>query len=262
MANEKVLSQSFGGIGRLVFNNPDKHNALSLEMWRRAGEILDEFRADDDIRVVVLSGAGGKAFVSGADISKFEEERASGAAIREYNEVVGRVSRELHGLPKPTIAMIQGYCIGGGLALAACCDLRICAEGSRFGLPAAKLGLGYPFDGLKRLADTIGLAHTRDICFTARQFDASEAAAMGLVNRVVPAAELEAVVQDCAETIAGNAPLTIRAMKCVFGEIAKDPTERDLAACQSLVDACFSSADYAEGRRAFVEKRKPVFTGR
>lgn len=261
MANEKVLSQASGGIGHLIFNNPEKHNALSLEMWRRAGEILEGFRADEDIRVVVLSGAGGKAFVSGADISKFEEERASDAAVRAYNEVVGRVSGALHGLPKPTIAMIQGYCIGGGLALAACCDLRICAEGSRFGLPAARLGLGYPFEGLKRLADVIGLARARDICFTARRFDAREAATMGLVNRVVPAAELEAVVRDCAETIAGNAPLTIRAMKCAFGEIAKDAAERDLAACQSLVDACFSSADYTEGRRAFVEKRKPLFTG-
>ncbi|MFQ6017351.1 MAG: enoyl-CoA hydratase [Kiloniellaceae bacterium] len=261
MTTDKMLSEKDGAVGRIIFNNPEKHNAVSLEMWQAMDRILDDFVTDDRIRVVVVTGAGGKAFVSGADISKFEDERATAEAIETYNAVVARVYESLHRLPKPTIAMIRGYCIGGGLGLAVCCDLRICSENSRFGLPAARLGVGYPFEGLKRLVDAVGPAFAKEICFTARRFDAREAAAMGLVNRVVREAELAAVVQDTAATIAGNAPLTVTAMKRIISEIAKDPAERDLELCRELVDACFASRDYIEGRRAFVEKRKPAFTG-
>ncbi|MEZ5589593.1 MAG: enoyl-CoA hydratase [Gammaproteobacteria bacterium] len=262
MNTDKMIARKEGNIGRLIFNNPERHNAVSLAMWQAAQEILADFLEDDAIRVIVLSGAGGKAFVSGADISKFENERASREAVLEYNAKTAEVYGALHQAAKPSIALIQGYCIGGGLGLAVCCDLRICTERSKFGLPAAKLGLGYPFAGLKRLSDVVGPAYAKEICFTGQRFDAEEAKAMGLVNRIVADAEIEAYVMDYAQTIANNAPLTINAMKTIFGEIVKDPAERDLVRCQELVNRCFASADYVEGRRAFMEKRKPDFQGR
>ncbi len=262
MASDKMLAEKDGTVGRMIFNNPEKHNAVSLEMWEAAEGILADFVKDDDVRVIVLSGAGGKAFVSGADISKFEDERATAAAIVRYGEMTARVYQALEAAAKPTIAMIRGYCIGGGLALAVSCDLRICSDNSRFALPAARLGLGYPFAGLRRLVGVVGIGFAKEICFTARRFDAAEAAAMGLVNRVAPASQLDDLVREYAEAIAGNAPLTVKAMKRILGEIAKDAEDRDRAACDALVAECFASEDYIEGRRAFVEKRKPVFTGR
>jgi enoyl-CoA hydratase/carnithine racemase len=258
---DKMLSRKEGHVGYVIFNNPERHNAVSLEMWARTAEILDGFAHDNDVRVVVLTGAGGKAFVSGADISKFESERSSLEAVRHYNAAVARANEGVYEFPKPTIAMIKGYCIGGGLGLALCCDLRIASDNSRFGVPAAKLGLGYPFAGLRRLADVVGQAFAKEIFFTARQFDAEEARQMGLVNRVVPAAELETYVQNYADTIGGNAPLTIRATKYILNEVVKDESKRDLARCNELVEQCFTSQDYIEGRRAFMEKRKPAFTG-
>ncbi len=262
MATDKMLAEKDGAVGRMIFNNPDKHNAVSLEMWQAAERILDDFARDDAIRVIVLAGAGGKAFVSGADISKFEDERATAEAVASYSAKTARVYEALEAVAKPTIAMIHGYCIGGGLALAVCCDLRLCTDNARFSLPAARLGLGYPFAGLRRLVGVVGIGFAKEICFTARRFDAAEAAAMGLVNRVAPASQLDALVREYAEAIAANAPLTARAMKGILGEIAKDAEDRDRAACDALVAECFASEDYIEGRRAFVEKRKPVFTGR
>ena len=259
---DKVLAEKEGGVGRLVFNNPERRNAVSLEMWQAVEAILDDFGRDEAVRVVVVTGAGGKAFVSGADISRFEDERASEEAVRHYNATTERVYAGLQAFAKPTVAMIRGYCIGGGVALAVCCDLRICDEGARFAIPAAKLGLGYRYGGIKRLVDLVGPAFAKEILYTARQFSAAEAHAMGLVNRVVPTAELDAYVQDYAETIAGNAPLTIAAAKAVIGETTKDPGERDMERADRLVSACFASEDYIEGRRAFMEKRKPAFTGR
>ena len=188
---DKMLSRKEGGVGTVIFNNPERHNAVSLEMWEATKRILDEFAADKDIRVVVLTGAGGKAFVSGADVSKFESERASLDAAKAYNVKSEAAYSGVYEFPKPTIAMIRGYCIGGGLGLATCCDLRICTDNSRFAVPAAKLGLGYGYVGLKRLSDVVGPAYAKEIFYTARQFDAQEAFAMGLVNRVVPSAELE-----------------------------------------------------------------------
>jgi enoyl-CoA hydratase/carnithine racemase len=199
--------------------------------------------------------------VSGADISKFESERASQEAVARYNVSVEKSYSSIHDFPKPTIAMIRGYCIGGGLGLAVSCDLRICSEGSRFAVPAAKLGLGYAYPGLKRLVDVVGPAFAKEIFFTARQFDAAEAREMGLVNRVVPDAELERYVKDYADTIAGNAPLTVNSVKFIVGEVMKDESDRDMQRCDELVAQCFASRDYVEGRTAFMEKRKPVFTG-
>src|ERR1700720_3860323 len=194
MITNKMLMTKDGAIGRMVFNNPARHNAVSLEMWEGAETIIDNFARDPAIRVVVLSGAGGKAFVSGADISKFESERATEAAVKHYNKTSDRMSTTLAGMQKPTIAMIQGWCIGGGVSVATTCDLRVCSEDSKFGVPAAKLGLGYGIKGIRRLADLVGPSMTKEIFFTARHYTAQEALRMGLVNRVVPAAELAGFV--------------------------------------------------------------------
>jgi enoyl-CoA hydratase len=258
---DKMLSRKEGGVGVVTFNNPERHNAVSLEMWEATKRMLDDFAADKDVRVVVLTGAGGKAFVSGADVSKFDSERASLEAARAYNAKSEGAYSSIYNFPKPTIAMIRGYCIGGGLGLATCCDLRICTDNSRFAVPAAKLGLGYGYVGLKRLVDIVGPAFAKEIFYTARQFDAQEAVTMGLVNRVVPAAELENYVKGITDMICANAPLTIKAVKATVGEILKDESKRNLALATELVEQCFTSSDYNEGRTAFMEKRKPVFTG-
>jgi enoyl-CoA hydratase/carnithine racemase len=258
---DKMLSRKEGRVGYMIFNNPERHNAVSFEMWDAASRIMDDFAKDDDVRVVVVTGAGGKAFVSGADISKFESERSNEEAIKSYNVIVEKANNSLYDFPKPTIAMIRGYCIGGGLGLAVCCDLRIASDNSRFAIPAAKLGLGYGFTGIKRLADVVGPSFTKEIFYTARQFDAAEAQTMGLVNRVLPADQLEAYVKDYADTIGGNAPLTVNAVKFIANQTVRDESKRDLKHCADLVKGCFDSKDYVEGRRAFMEKRKPAFIG-
>ena len=218
---EKMLSRKDGGVGYLIFNNPERHNAVSLDMWEAAQGILADFAADKAVRVVVVTGAGGKAFVSGADISKFESERSSKEAIDRYNIAVDKANTAVYEFPKPTIAMIRGYCIGGGVGLALCCDLRICSDNSKFGVPAAKLGLGYGFKGIKKLVDVVGPSFAKEIFFTARQFTATEALTMGLVNRVLPEAELEKYVKDYAETISGNAPMTVNSVKFIVGQVLR-----------------------------------------
>ena len=259
---DKLIGRKDGATGWVIFNNPQKRNAVSLEMQQALAVVLEEFARDAEIRVVILKGAGDTAFISGADISEFKDKRATLEAAEVYNASSNRANKALKECPKPTIAMIHGYCIGGGLGTAVACDLRIASDDSRFGVPAAKLGVGYRFDRLKQLADLVGPSFTAEIFYTGRQFDAQEALQMGLVNRVLPAAELEKYVLDYAATIAGNAPLTIAAVKRSVIEMGKDPDERDLALCDKMVDDCFGSADYIEGRDAFTEKRKPVFQGR
>jgi len=258
---DKMLSRKDGGVGYVIFNNPERHNAVSLEMWAATRDILEQFRNDPEVRVVVLTGAGGKAFVSGADISKFGAERSSEEAVAKYNATTEQAFSGVHDFPKPTIAMIRGYCIGGGMALATCCDMRISTPGSKFGIPAAKLGLGYDHKGIRRLMNVVGPSFAKEIFFTARQFDAEEARMMGFVNRVVPDAELESYVKTYGEMIGGNAPLTMGSAKLVVGELLKDESERDMKAAIASVKRCFESKDYIEGRTAFMEKRKPAFTG-
>lgn len=260
--SEKVFTRKEGKVGYLIFNNPERRNAMSLDMWESCARFMTDFKNDPDIRVVVLTGAGDKAFIAGADISKFGEERASEAGVLKYNDAVEAAYASVHEFTKPTIAMIRGFCVGGGMGLASCTDLRICSDDSKFAVPAAKLGLGYGYPGVKRLMDVVGASFTKEIFFTARLFDAKEAKEMGLVNRIVPPQELEAFVKDYAETIAGNAPLTVDAIKFIVGEADKDESQRDMKRCDDMVTECFRSADYQEGRAAFMEKRKPSFKGR
>jgi enoyl-CoA hydratase len=259
---DKLIARKDGAIGWIIFNNPERHNATSFEMWQSLPLVLDDYSRDPQVRVVVLRGTGEKAFSAGADISQFKEKRSSAEAVEAYNDAADHAIRALRECAKPTIAMIRGYCIGGGMSLAVNCDIRIASEGSRFGVPAAKLGLGYRFDGIKRLASVVGPAATAEIFFTARQFSSQEALHMGLANRVLPDAEVEEFVLDYAGTMAANAPLTIAAVKRALIELSNDPGERDLALCQRMVEACFASDDYKEGQAAFMEKRKPQFKGR
>ncbi len=259
---DKMLSRKEGNVGYVIFNNPERHNAVSLEMWARTAEILDEFaqrrrgaRGGDHRRRRQVVRVGRRHLEV--------RERARLAGRHQDLQRDGRQGERERSTSsrKPTIAMIRGYCIGGGLGLAVCCDLRICSDNSKFGIPAAKLGLGYSYPGVKRLSDLVGPSFAKEIFFTARQFDAEEARVMGLVNRVVPPAELEAYVKNYADTIAGNAPLTVKAAKFIANETVRDESKRNLARCTELVEQCFNSNDYTEGRRAFMEKRKPTFTG-
>lgn len=250
------------GIGWLIFNQPERHNALSLEMWQGIGDVLEAFAADPAVRVAVMRGAGGKAFVSGADISEFDTRRASAAQKDEYGKIAGRANRWLATLEKPLLALIEGYCIGGGLATALSADIRIATPDSRFGIPAARLGLGYEYEGLAKLARTVGPARARDIMFSARFMGAEEALRMGLVNFVYERDDIERETIAYAERIAGNAPLTVRAAKAALNTWERGSREADVQRVAGLVNACFDSEDYKEGRRAFQEKRTPDFQGR
>jgi enoyl-CoA hydratase/carnithine racemase len=257
---ERLIGKKEGAVGWLIFNNPERRNAVSLDMWEAIPSVLEDFEKDSNIRVIVLAGAGDKAFVSGADISQFEKQRSSEEAVKRYEQIGEAAQAKLAACDKPLIAMIRGYCLGGGLNIANTCDLRIAAEDARFGIPAAKMGLGYRASSMKKLVDTVGAPFAREIMITARQFNAAEAKAMGLVHKVVPVAELGKAVREYTDLIAANAPLTIRAAKRIIGEVSKQ--DYDATACDAWVKECFASEDYAEGRRAFMEKRKPQFRGR
>ena len=258
---DKIITEKSGDIARIIFNQPEKRNAVSLEMWEAVEAALDAFEVDPEVRILILSGAGGKAFVSGADISKFESERASEEGVARYNATTKRVYYKLEAFPKPTIAQINGFCIGGGVALSLSCDMRICGKGSQFAVPAAKLGLGYGFPGINRLVNVVGPSFAKEIFFTARRFDAEESRVMGLVNRVVEDEDVAKVAEDTAKMIAANAPMTVASVKFIVGETLKDESKRDEEECARRVKACFDSQDYVEGRRAFLEKRKPQFVG-
>ncbi|HLK26927.1 MAG TPA: enoyl-CoA hydratase [Caulobacteraceae bacterium] len=259
---DKLIGRKDGEIGWMIFNNPERRNAVSVEMWAAIPGVLEAFDADPEIRVVVFTGAGDKAFVSGADISQFADVRANREANEVYSARNASATRAMARLSKPSIAMIRGYCIGGGMAVALSCDMRVCSDDSRFGIPAARLGLGYGYEGLKTLTDLVGPSFAKEIMFTARHFTADEALRIGLVNKVVGSGELEAAVREYAVMISRNAPLTVKAAKMAVREAVKDPERRQLDEVTKAVDACFESADYAEGRKAFMEKRDPVFQGR
>ena len=259
---ERILAEKQGSIGWLTFNNPARRNAISIDMWEAIPKALDRFEQDPEVRVIVLKGQGDRAFVSGADVSQYEKQRSTAEGIQHYEEIAGRVAERLQSCDKVIIAMIRGYCLGAGVNIALCSDLRIAAEDARLGIPAAKLGLGYRASSLKNLVDIVGPAYAREVLITGRQFSAEEAKTMGLVHRVAPVAGLESVVLEYCAMISDNAPLTIRASKRIVRELLKSSAAFDAETCAALVKQCFESQDYVEGRRAFMEKRKPVFQGK
>lgn len=261
-ADGKILAGIRQGVGRITFNQPEKRNAMSVAMWDGMARALDVFEQDATVRCVVLAGAGDKAFVSGADISQFDKLRSDADAQREYSKQTAGGRQRLATFPKPVIAEIRGFCMGGGLGIAMSCDIRLAAEGSQFGIPAAKLGIAYGFDMVRHLVDLVGPAHAHMILMTGERFDAWEAERIGLVNKVVPAEQLADEVAKLTGTIAQNAPLSLYANKRTVQSVLQDRADRDIAAINAAMAACFDSEDYREGRRAFLEKRRPAFQGR
>ena len=261
LPTDKMAARVEDGIGWMTYNNPARLNAMSLEMQQSVPIILGAFQADPTVRVVVVHGAGGKAFVSGADISEFGEKRTAPEARAIYDEAAANAGRAWNGVDKPILAMIDGYCIGGGMLTALSTDVRICSEPSQFGVPAARLGLGYGYAGVEKLTAVVGPAWTAEILFSARRLSSAEALRIGLVNRVVAKEDLEATVRELAAQIAANAPLTIRAAKAALRETQKDAARRDMDRVAALVEECFRSKDYVEGQQAFLEKRSPNFNG-
>lgn len=261
-AGGKMLASKQDGIGFVTFNQPEKRNAMSMEMWLGLGEILDEFEADSSVSVVVMSGAGDKAFVSGADISQFEKNRSNADGQKEYNRQTSVGREKFHKFQKPVIAKIRGFCMGGGLAIAMATDLRIAATDGQFGIPAARLSIAYGPDSVQTLIDLVGPAHARMILYTARRIDAKEAERIGLINQCVAIEDLDRTVMEYAQNIAENAPLSVRASKITINELMKDESKRNMAAIKEISDICFNSADYKEGRTAFMEKRRPKFVGK
>ena len=246
----------------IQFNNPARHNALSVDMWEAVPPLLAQAREDERVRLVVFSGAGEKAFVSGADISQFEDMRAAREAVAYYEQMAETTLMGIHDFPKPTLACIRGYCIGGGVNVAISCDIRIASTDSVFSIPAGRLGLGYRYSAMKNLVDLIGPGAAKDLFFTARRIDAQEARSLGLISRSAEPGDLPRLLAEYADSIADNAPLTLMAGKEITREILKPSPELDSARCTALIRGCFESADYTEGRTAFMQKRKPVFTGR
>ncbi len=261
-ADGKILKSVNDGVGVVTFNNPEKRNAMSLEMWEGLGQALIETRDDPGVRVVIMVGAGDKAFVSGADISQFEKARHNAEASEEYSKKSAAQRALLADYPKPTIACIRGFCLGGGMQVAMLADIRIASDNSQFGIPAARLGIAYGYDGLRHLVSLVGPSWARLLMFTGMRIDSAEAVRIGLVDRVVPDSGLWNATTEIARTISGNAPLAIQAAKTTIAQILKDPDARNMDAIRDIGNACMDSEDFREGRRAFMEKRKPQFKGR
>ena len=258
----KIGLRTDGTVRWLVFDHPAKHNALSLDMVEAALDAVREFGASEDQRVLVLTGGGDRAFISGADLAEFAKERDSAGAERRFSTLSADLFEAVADCPKPTIAMIHGYCFGGGVALAAACDLRYAADDAQFSIPAARLGLAYSLTFAKWIVDLIGPAAAREMLYTGRRYDSADAGKFGLVNRVYPKAALETEVARIAGTIAENAPLSVRATKETIRYLLGDSAEGGRSVCEDAIAACADSRDFAEGRAAFAEKRKPVFEGR
>lgn len=270
MSSERILQDSItenlivekrGTAGWITFNDPGRHNAVSYEMWEAIPHALHAFSQDPAIRVVVLTGAGDKAFVSGANISQFDTLRSGESAVEAYEKVAETAQLSLYEYDKPTIARIHGYCIGGGLNIALCCDLRVASDESTFAIPAGKIGLGYRMTAIRNLVTAVGAANALEIFLTAARYTALEAQGRGLLHRVTAENQLNQTISEYVANISANAPLTLSAGKKMIRQMQQLGPEVDVQAMRNLVMACFESDDYREGRRAFAEKRKPVFTG-
>lgn len=260
MSEGRLRVERDGAIGRMVFDNTARRNAINASMWRGVPQAIAQFNDDAQVRCIVLRGEGEVAFAAGADISEFEKKRSTKEDVQVYEAAVDAAHAAIESSRKPVIALIHGFCVGGGLATALSCDLRYAGESARFAIPAARLGLGYGVHGNSRLVATVGHANAREIMFTARLYDAGEALSMGLVNRVMPDSELDAYVEKVASGIAANAPLTVAASKIAFESLIAPVG--DFSAAREAVSVCMESEDYVEGRRAFMEKRKARFQGK
>ena len=258
---DELVVTGRGAVGTLVFNRPEKRNAISLDMWTALPGVLQELASDSETRVLVIRGAGEEAFASGADISEFEQVRSDAASARRYSRIADAADRALAAFPRPTIAMIHGFCVGGGLELALACDLRFASRTARFGITAARLGIIYGFSSTRRLASIVGPSHARDILFSGRLVGIDEARAMGLVTKVCEPEMLEGETYEYADRLAQQAPLSQRGAKLMLQHLLGEGemTDTDLAA---FVEQAYESEDYHEGVRAFLEKRPPRFRGR
>jgi enoyl-CoA hydratase len=250
-----------GAVGWIVFDQPSRRNAINDAMWRGIAPAVARFDADAQVRAIAFRGAGTEAFSAGADISEFEHIRSGNSSIGQYDDLLDQVLLAIQGSPKPSVAMIHGYCFGGGVEIALACDLRYCAASAQFAIPAAKLGLAYNVEGHKRLLETVGHARAREIMFLGRRYSAEEALDMGLVHRIVSDNALESFVDEVLQTLSDNAPLSILNSKTIIEEYVKSSGLPDAARMRAAMERCARSADYAEGRRAFMEKRKPRFRG-
>lgn len=257
-----LVVEKKGPVGWIVFNQPQRRNAINDAMWRGIPPAMRQFEADGEVRCVAFRGAGSEAFSAGADISEFAQIRAQRESVSQYDGLLDEVLHSIQDSRKPSLAMIHGFCMGGGLEIALACDLRYCGEAAQFAIPAARLGLAYNVEGHKRLLETVGHARAREIMFLGRRYDAAEALAMGLVHAVVADARLEAFVGEKIDTLVQNAPLAIANSKTIIEEYVKASGAPDHAAMAAAMDRCARSADYEEGRRAFMEKRKPRFQGK
>ena len=260
--DDGLILEERDGIARLVLNRPAKRNAINFAMWGGLGDAFEALADDPGVRVVIVRGAGEAAFSAGADISEFKALRSTPEGRATYDRAMRRAFDGLSNLPKFTIAMIDGVCVGGGAEVAMECDVMIASDRARFGITPARLGLGYQLPDVERLVNRVGAHRAKEILATGHLFDAAQALAMGWVNRVVPAADLEAVVEEFARSVAANAPLSVKAAKLTVNELMKAPGERDAGLCRQLVEDCYASEDYKEGQRAFAEKRRPLFKGR
>lgn len=258
----RILLERKGGVARIILNAPDKLNAMNLAMWLALGDVCLALATDDGLRVVTIEGAGDRAFAVGADISEFGSTRNNAEAAATYNVAVSRAEEAIEAMPVPTIALIRGFCIGGGLEIAMRCDLRMARDDAQFAITPAKLGLGYGYDGIALLERRLGHATTADLLFSARRMKADEARAKGICDHVFPADRFTDEAQAYVTTLAENAPLSIRAVKAALVDLAKPPATRDPSKAHALAQGCFDSADYQEGQAAFTEKRPARFQGR
>jgi len=262
MSEGKLVVEKRGAVGWMVFDHPARKNAINGAMWRAIPPAMARFDADEEVRCVAFRGAGTEAFAAGADISEFEKNRAQSSSVSQYDDLLDQVLHAIQGSPKPSVAMIHGFCLGGGVEVALACDLRYCGHSAQFAIPAAKLGLGYNIEGHKRLIETVGHARAREIMFLGRRYSADEAFQMGLVHRVFRDEKLESSVFEILKNLTENAPLAIANTKTIVEEFVKAEGRPDPARMRAAIERCAKSADYEEGRKAFMEKRKPKFTGR